>query len=78
MKINKWLKFWYWLNNYKYILNTKTHELHTIKDIKRQCGVQYMNKKNKMLLSEHSLFLMLRKGYKIDGCTHCNKIMNTD
>lgn len=66
--------FWEWVMGYKYILNTRTHEIHRIGHITKQCGVHYMSPKNKWKITEQQYIKFTNEHIQFNGCRHCFKV----
>ena len=71
--------FWQWLLGYKYILNTRSMEIHRISTVTGACHIKNMSAKNKMMLTEEQCLDMLwNGGDDVNGCCHCFKEASKD
>lgn len=70
--------FWQIIFGYKYILNTRSNELHRISSITNACNINLMAEKNKKFLTARQANKKLRECININGCCHCFKEKNND
>jgi len=66
---------------YKYVLNISTGEVHLENSVGNQCGISYMNSKNKKYLTKRQYLDIVNTYYNnkwVNGCTHCNKITDNE
>lgn len=75
--MTKFKKWWLNLFGYKYVLNTRSREVHLLDSTNKACGIEKMADHNKMYISERKFQKMLKSG-EVNGCRFCMKDKDND
>ena len=62
---------------HKYLLNTRSNEVHQLTSLHKNCGVRYMVRKNKRYITEEKKEELF-KAKKANGCRWCYKSHNVE